>query len=134
MLAPSPELAVARTAPVAVAVEGVSLSYVTREGPVQALSGVDLSIERGEFVSLIGPSGCGKTTLLRAVADLEEPTSGAILPGADADLVVWDPKAKKTITAKNQVSAIDYNVFEGKSVEGLPRFTLSRGDVVFNDG
>jgi NitT/TauT family transport system ATP-binding protein len=45
---------------------------------VQALSGIDLAIERGEFVSFIGPSGCGKTTLLRAIADLETPTSGAI--------------------------------------------------------
>jgi dihydropyrimidinase len=62
------------------------------------------------------------------------PRKGAIIPGADADLVVWDPKAKKTISAKTQVSAIDYNVFEGKKVEGLPRFTLSRGDVVFTDG
>jgi dihydropyrimidinase len=62
------------------------------------------------------------------------PRKGAIIPGADADLVVWDPKAKKTISAKTQVSAIDYNVFEGKKVEGLPRFTLSRGDVVFSDG
>ena len=45
---------------------------------MQALSGVDLQIERGEFVSFIGPSGCGKTTLLRAIADLEAPTSGDI--------------------------------------------------------
>ena len=78
MLARSPELCAARAASAAVAIEGLSLSYATREGPVQALSGIDLRIERGDFVSLIGPSGCGKTTLLRAVADLEAPTSGAI--------------------------------------------------------
>jgi NitT/TauT family transport system ATP-binding protein len=57
---------------------GLSLSFSTRDGPVLALSGVDLKIARGEFVSFIGPSGCGKTTLLRAVADLEAPTSGTI--------------------------------------------------------
>ena len=62
------------------------------------------------------------------------PRKGAILPGADADLVVWDPKAKKTITAKKQMSAIDYNEFEGKKVEGLPRFTLSRGELMFEGG
>jgi NitT/TauT family transport system ATP-binding protein len=45
---------------------------------VQALSNIDLKIERGEFVSFIGPSGCGKTTLLRAVADLETPTGGSL--------------------------------------------------------
>ena len=47
---------------------------------------------------------------------------------------MWDPKKKKTITAKKQQSVIDYNVFEGFEVTGLPRFTLSRGDVVFEDG
>jgi NitT/TauT family transport system ATP-binding protein len=46
---------------------------------VQALSDIALSVERGEFVSLIGPSGCGKTTLLRVIADLEQPTAGKIL-------------------------------------------------------
>jgi dihydropyrimidinase len=47
--------------------------------------------------------------------------------GADADIVVWDPKKEKTITAGSQQSSIDYNVFEGKEVTGLPRFTLTRG-------
>ena len=43
--------------------------------------------------------------------------------------MVWDPKRKKTITAAKQQSAIDYNVFEGIEVEGLPRFVLTRGEV-----
>jgi dihydropyrimidinase len=62
------------------------------------------------------------------------PKKGAVLVGADADLVVWDPKKEKTITASAQQSAIDYNVFEGQKVVGLPRFTLSRGRVGFDDG
>ena len=62
------------------------------------------------------------------------PRKGAILVGADADIVVLDPKAGKTITAAKQASAIDYNVFEGFEVTGLPRFTLSRGDVVVTEG
>jgi dihydropyrimidinase len=57
------------------------------------------------------------------------PKKGAVLVGADADLIVWDPKLKKTIAAAKQQSAIDYNVFEGFAVEGLPRFVLSRGKV-----
>jgi len=62
------------------------------------------------------------------------PKKGAIAVGADADIVVLDPKRKKTISAKTQASAIDYNVFEGFEVSGLPRFTLSRGEVVVTEG
>ncbi len=62
------------------------------------------------------------------------PRKGAILPGADADLVVWDPDATKTIAADTQKSAIDYNVFEGIEVTGLPRITLSRGRIAYEDG
>ena len=62
----------------AIDISGVSLRFDTRDGPVQALGNIDLKVARGEFVSFIGPSGCGKTTLLRAVADLESPTSGSI--------------------------------------------------------
>lgn len=61
-----------------VEVRGLSLYFETGDGPVQALSDVDLSVGRGEFVSFIGPSGCGKTTFLRIVADLEQPTGGDI--------------------------------------------------------
>jgi dihydropyrimidinase len=62
------------------------------------------------------------------------PKKGAIVVGADADIVVLDPKRRKTISARTQASAIDYNVFEGFEVTGLPRFTLSRGDVVVTEG
>ncbi len=62
------------------------------------------------------------------------PKKGAVLVGADADLVVWDPEKSKTISAGSQQSAIDYNVFEGKVVTGLPRFTLTRGKVAVQDG
>jgi dihydropyrimidinase len=62
------------------------------------------------------------------------PQKGAILPGSDADIVVWDPKITKTISAANQKSIIDYNVFEGHKVTGQARYTLSRGDVVWSYG
>ena len=61
------------------------------------------------------------------------PKKGAILVGADADIVVWDPKRSKTISAKSQQSSIDYNVFEGKEVTGLPRYTLTRGVVAVEE-
>ncbi len=56
----------------------LGLTFQTNDGPVQALTGVDLTIGKGEFVSFIGPSGCGKTTFLRVIADLEKPTEGTI--------------------------------------------------------
>jgi NitT/TauT family transport system ATP-binding protein len=57
----------------------LSLTFSTADGPVYALSGVNLKVEDGDFVSFIGPSGCGKTTLLRVIADLEQATSGSII-------------------------------------------------------
>lgn len=62
------------------------------------------------------------------------PKKGAVLVGADADLVVWDPAKEKVISAGAQQSSIDYNVFEGQAVKGLPRFTLTRGKVAVHDG
>lgn len=56
----------------------LSLTFETNDGPVHALKDVDLTINKGEFVSFIGPSGCGKTTFLRVMADLEQPTGGEI--------------------------------------------------------
>ena len=56
----------------------LSLTFTTADGPVYALSGVNLKVEDGDFVSFIGPSGCGKTTLLRVIADLEQSTGGSI--------------------------------------------------------
>jgi NitT/TauT family transport system ATP-binding protein len=56
----------------------VDLTFQTADGPVFALSKINLTVDEGEFVSFIGPSGCGKTTLLRAIADLEPVNSGTL--------------------------------------------------------
>ena len=58
--------------------QDLDLTFQTNDGPIHALSDIDLKVLTGEFVSLIGPSGCGKTTLLRVIADLEKPTGGSI--------------------------------------------------------
>lgn len=62
-----------------VSAKDLCLTYETSDGPVHALSNVDLDVRKGDFVSFIGPSGCGKTTFLRVIADLEKHTSGTIL-------------------------------------------------------
>jgi NitT/TauT family transport system ATP-binding protein len=64
------------SAPVTVRVRGVTMTYRTKSGPVNALSEVNLDIREGEFVSLLGPSGCGKSTLLNIVAGLFPASSG----------------------------------------------------------
>ena len=58
--------------------KGLNLVFQTADGPVQALKDVNLTVNRGDFVSFIGPSGCGKTTFLRAIAALEHPTGGTL--------------------------------------------------------
>ena len=59
------------------------------------------------------------------------PKKGAIVEGADADIVVWDPKISKTISVSNHHSSLDYNVFEGFNVSAQSRLTISRGDVIW---
>ena len=57
----------------------VGMTFKDNQGnDVQALKDVNLDIKKGEFISLLGPSGCGKTTLLRIIADLQEPTTGTV--------------------------------------------------------
>ena len=63
---------------IAVAAEKLSVQFGEGDRATLALSEVDLTIGQGDFVSLIGPSGCGKTTLLRAIADLVQPSSGLL--------------------------------------------------------
>lgn len=60
------------------------------------------------------------------------PKKGTIQPGADADIVVWDPEKTRTISAKTHYQNIDVNIYEGMEVTGNPVYTLSRGRVVFD--
>lgn len=58
------------------------------------------------------------------------PQKGALVEGADADIVIWDPNAKKTISADTHQSRLDINVFEGIEVVGLPECVLLNGELV----
>ena len=62
------------------------------------------------------------------------PRKGSVSVGADADIVVWDPEASKTISAKTHKQNIDYNIFEGMTVTGCASHTISQGKVVFANG
>ncbi|WP_050528308.1 ABC transporter ATP-binding protein [Pseudorhodobacter aquimaris] len=75
-----------KATPAVITANDVELTFQTSDGPVHALTGVNLTIEKGDFVSFIGPSGCGKTTFLRCIAGLETPTGGELsVNGMSAD-------------------------------------------------
>ena len=62
------------------------------------------------------------------------PQKGSVSVGADADLVVWDPAGTKTLSVKTQHSKGDFNIFEGRTVRGIPSHTLSQGELVYVQG
>jgi dihydropyrimidinase len=62
------------------------------------------------------------------------PRKGLIAAGSDADIVVWDPEGTRTISAKTQFAKGGFNVFEGRTVKGIPSTTVAAGKVVFHRG
>jgi len=73
-----PEKAEGHMSDIAVQVDNVHKSYVLGPVAVPALRGVDLTVQKGEFVAIMGPSGCGKTTLLNLIGALDLPSRGSI--------------------------------------------------------
>ena len=93
--------------------ENVKKTFISMDGEeVNALSGVDLEIEQGDFVCLIGPSGCGKSTMLRLLAGLDKPTEGTIYldekkvtkPDCDRGLVFQDPNLFPWLTIYDNIA------------------------------
>ena len=88
----------------AIDARNVGKIYGAGKGAVAALGDVSISIEKGEFFTLLGPSGCGKTTLLRCIAGFETPTSGSIhLSGRD---ITYTPPNQRPVNTVFQSSAL----------------------------
>ncbi len=109
----------------------ISFENITkRYGKVVAVDDVSLTIEEGEFFSLLGPSGCGKTTLLRMLAGFEVPTEGRIL--IDGQDVSQTPPNKRPVNMVFQSYAVfphmsvADNVAYGLKVDGVPAAERAR--------
>lgn len=104
----SPILAIA---PPALSFKGLGQVYQIGSGPLEALRGVDFSVDRHQFVAVLGPSGCGKSTLLRLIAGLLKPTSGGVEafghpitePRDDIGIVFQKPTLLPWATAEDNV-------------------------------
>jgi nitrate/nitrite transport system ATP-binding protein len=103
-------------------IENIGMSFETKKGGFVALEKIDLTIRKGEFVSLIGHSGCGKSTLLNLVAGLLMPTEGGILlaereiagPGPDRGVVFQNHSLLPWLTCFDNVYLAVERVFREK--------------------
>jgi putative ABC transport system ATP-binding protein len=85
-------------------VQGIKKTYDKESMPVQALNGIDLNFEEGEFASIVGPSGSGKTTLLNIIGGLDDPTEGNVLIGETNISTLSD--SKKTEFRMNNIGFV----------------------------
>lgn len=102
-----------------VRIERVGQTFATRKGAFVALRDIDLTVEQGEFITLIGHSGCGKSTLLNLIAGLTRPTSGVLLcaereitgPGPDRAVVFQNHSLLPWLTCFQNVHLAVERVF-----------------------
>ena len=110
-------------------VEAVGMTFKTRRGPFVALTGIDLSVSKGEFIALIGHSGCGKSTLLNLVAGLLKPTQGMLLcagreiagPGPDRGVVFQNHSLLPWLTCFDNVHLAVERVFGANEAKAARR-------------
>lgn len=99
-----------------------------RFGETTVLSGIDLSIEEGEFITLLGSSGCGKTTTLRIIAGLETPDSGqVILDGAD--ITALEPNKRPVNTVFQNYALFPYMTVADNIGYGLKIWKVPKPDI-----
>jgi multiple sugar transport system ATP-binding protein len=113
-------------------VSEIRLDQVTKEfaGGVQAVAGVSLTIESGEFMVLVGPSGCGKTTLLRMLAGLEEVSAGEIWIG-DREVSRLAPRDRDVAMVFQNYAlyphyTVEKNLGYGLKVRSTPKDEIAR--------
>jgi len=113
---------------IAIDARNVGKIYGAGASAVTALGDVSISIEKGEFFTLLGPSGCGKTTLLRCIAGFETPTSGSIhLSGTD---ITYDPPYQRPVNTVFQSYALFPHLTVAQNVGfGLKMRGASAADV-----
>lgn len=107
----------------------ISIEFPTPTGPFKALDDVHLTIDKGEFVSLIGHSGCGKSTVLNIVAGLYQATTGGVIlngkevdePGPDRAVVFQNHSLLPWLTAYENVELAVRQVFRGKKTRAQMR-------------
>src|SRR3989440_2769857 len=109
----------------------LELEHISKHfGAVTAVERLSLSIEQGEFLTLLGPSGCGKTTILRMVAGFETPSEGIIL--LDGDDITHRPPSKRPMGMVFQSYALfphmtaEQNIAFGMSIKRMPKDVIAR--------
>ncbi|MRD47851.1 ATP-binding cassette domain-containing protein [Caenimonas koreensis DSM 17982] len=109
-------------------IQGVEQTFKTAKGPFVALQNIDLTIAKGEFVTMIGHSGCGKSTLLNLIAGLTKPTRGTLIcanreiagPGPDRGVVFQNHSLLPWLTCFENVYLAVERVFGQTRDAGIP--------------